>query len=129
MFSLLVFIVSAVRYDIEQYIYVEENQLFEPSFFHLFGLANKYWLFGWGQTFILKLKSQAPGSERLRCRLEEGNTFTASDYSLSILPATGAMDFAVERQGIKLFCSCKLILVIHVFLAHFIWNKIIKSDS
>lgn len=55
----------------------------------------------------------------MKCRQWESNTFTVSDYSFSISPASRAMDIATERRGIELFCSCKLILVIHVFLALF----------
>lgn len=95
----------------------------------MFGSGKKYLVCGGGQSLIFRLKSQALGSEQLKCRQWESDTFTVGDYSLSISQATRAMAIAMGRRDIKLFCSCKLILVINVFLAHFMGNKFIKSHS
>ena len=59
---------------------------------------------------MFRLKSQALGSEQLKCRQWESNRFTVCDYSPSISPATTAAVMAVERLVLQLqidFCdSC-----------------------
>lgn len=76
---------------------------------------------------MLGLKSQAPGSKQLKCRRWKSNTFTVGDYSLSISPATRAMDIALERCSIRVTLQLQIDFSESVFLPHFMDNKIIKS--
>lgn len=62
---------------------------------------------------------QAQGNEQLKYLQLESNMFTAGNFSFSISRAVRALDIANDRHCIELFCSFKLILVIHVFFGPF----------